>query len=79
MDFLIEVILGLANGDLCSGRKYIIDVKKYPKPIIYLVTILYSILLLGVIGVLFVVGIMGIKEGFDNIDECTVYLFEIVK
>ena len=60
MDFLVEVLIGLANANYDSKNEYIIDVKKYPKPLVYLATILYSLFLLAIIGGFFAVGIMGV-------------------
>ncbi|MCR5205585.1 MAG: hypothetical protein K6E47_11060 [Lachnospiraceae bacterium] len=55
MDFLIEVLIGLADANFDSKNEYIIDVKKYPKPLVYLATVLYSLFLLAIIGGLFAV------------------------
>ena len=49
MDFLLQVLFGLADGYRDDGD-CIIDVEKYPKLLVYIATILYSVILLAVIG-----------------------------
>ena len=62
MDFLIEVIIGLLDGTFRDEKEYIIDIEKYPRAFVYFVTILYSVFLLAVIGLLFIAGYSGMNE-----------------
>jgi hypothetical protein len=69
MDFLLEVLIGLLDGSFTSEREYIIDIDKYPKALVCFVTILYSVFLLVVIGLLFIVGTSEMNGGefFDGL------------